>query len=75
MTRCDGRDMHTITCRHCQIDVLVDNDSTVSMHRTSDGTIGYVRCPLGHLSVVHFDTRRAVYAAAHRREPEPCTSC
>lgn len=67
--------MHTITCRHCHLDVLVDSASTVSMHRTSEGTIGYVRCPLGHLSVIRFDTRRAVLTTARRPEPEPCVAC
>ena len=67
--------MHTITCRHCHVDVLVDSATTVSMHRTSEGTISYVRCPMGHLSVARFDTRFAVLASAHRHEPEPCTSC
>ena len=64
--------MHTITCHHCHTDVLVDSASTVSLHRTSEGTIGYVRCPLGHLSVVRF--HRARVALPSPRHQVPCPS-
>jgi hypothetical protein len=63
--------MNTITCHVCQVDVLVDNASTVSSHRTSEGTIGYIRCPLGHLSVVRFARARPSVRVPRR---EPCSA-
>jgi hypothetical protein len=65
--------MNTITCHHCHVDVLVDSASTVSLHRTSEGTVGYVRCPLGHLNVVRFHQTRV--ALPNARMPETCATC
>lgn len=45
-------------CTHCGRDYLVGTRSLVSFHNTSDGPVGYVRCPEGHLSVVAFHTDR-----------------
>lgn len=64
--RRDGEHMHEHTCR-CGLRFPVSSDTAVSLHRSSDGLVGYVRCPLGHLSVASFATRRAPRTSDARR--------
>lgn len=44
--------MFILQCPECDAQHLVTNTHILSMHRTSEGFIGYVRCAAGH-TVMH----------------------
>lgn len=44
--------MFLIHCPHCDAQQLVTNTHIQSIHRTSEGMIGYIRCAGGH-TIVH----------------------
>lgn len=44
--------MFIINCPTCEAQQLVTNKNIESVHRTSEGMVGYVRCPGGH-TVLH----------------------
>jgi hypothetical protein len=44
--------MPTLTCSCCGHAYELNVSSLISTHRTSEGTVGYARCPSGHLAVV-----------------------
>ena len=46
--------MLTIRCGHCQKRYLVGTRSIVSLSHTTDGPVGYVRCPEGHITATDF---------------------
>lgn len=45
--------MFIIDCPKCEKQQLVTNKSIVSVHRTSEGMVGYVRCPSGGHVILH----------------------
>lgn len=47
--------MFTFRCNRCDTTHTGSSRDVVSVHATSQGRIAYVRCPLGHLSVLSFD--------------------
>lgn len=44
--------MTQLRCHRCHQVFAVERHHLASLHHTSDGLVGYVRCPEGHLSVV-----------------------
>ncbi|MFP3906171.1 MAG: hypothetical protein ACLFRV_04845 [Acidimicrobiales bacterium] len=48
--------MFTFHCNRCDTTHTGSSRDVVSVHTTSEGRIAYVRCPLGHLSVLKYDT-------------------
>jgi len=44
--------MTHLRCHRCHQVFAVGQDRVASLHHTSDGLVGYVRCPQDHLSVV-----------------------
>jgi hypothetical protein len=42
---------HAVACRRCGKPIVVRWAEVVSSHRTSEGTVAYVRCPCGGLGI------------------------
>lgn len=49
--------MFNLSCRTCAQPFDVGPSSLASLHHTTDGLVGYARCPRGHLNVVSFHAR------------------
>jgi hypothetical protein len=49
--------MTHLSCRTCAQPFPADASSLVSLHHTTDGLVGYARCPTGHVNVVNFHAR------------------
>lgn len=55
--------MFTITCNHCNNTSLVNTQNIVSMHRSLEGTVAYVKCHCGHMAVHVFARPERVTAS------------
>lgn len=55
--------MFDLHCRTCDLAFVAGPSSFASLHHTTDGLIGYARCPNGHLNVVNFHTSAHPVAA------------
>jgi hypothetical protein len=49
--------MTHLSCRTCAQLFPADASSLVSLHHTTDGLVGYARCPTGHVNLVNFHAR------------------
>ncbi|MBW3611977.1 MAG: hypothetical protein KY438_10710 [Actinobacteria bacterium] len=49
--------MLNLHCRTCDQAFVAGPASFASLHHTTDGLIGYARCPTGHVNVVNFHAR------------------
>lgn len=58
--------MFIIDCTHCQAQHLVTNKHIESLHRTSEGIVGYVRCANDH-TVMH------LFAEAYPKPKPPAS--
>ncbi|MGH1506404.1 MAG: hypothetical protein ACRBI6_22835 [Acidimicrobiales bacterium] len=56
--------MFLITCPGCSSPHLAAQSDVLSMHRTSEGLIGYIRCHDSGATVVHNFTKAQTVAAA-----------
>lgn len=45
--------MFNLHCRTCDQAFVAGPSSFASLHHTTDGLIGYARCPTGHVNVVN----------------------
>jgi hypothetical protein len=67
INRWHAQDMFDVSCRTCDRSFLVGPSSLVSLHHTSDGLVGYARCPERHVNMIGFHTRiDPVDGGAHR---------
>ncbi len=62
--------MYALHCPTCQLTHLMGNRSIVSLHNTSEGPVGLVRCPEGHELLTTFDERRAGIPVSAERTRE-----
>lgn len=46
--------MFIINCSQCEAQHLATNAHILSVHRTSEGMVGYVRCASGHIVMHRF---------------------
>ena len=44
-------DMFSMTCTHCQKTRLMNLENILSMHRSSEGDVAYVRCHCGQTAI------------------------
>jgi hypothetical protein len=51
--------MADLSCRMCAQPFPADPSSLVSLHPTTEGLVGYARCPTGHVNLVSFHARTA----------------
>jgi hypothetical protein len=50
--------MFKLYCVSCDVSFPVETRSLVALHHTSDGPVGYLRCPTGHLDAVRLHEPR-----------------
>lgn len=55
--------MFTINCKHCQRTSLVNTQNILSMHRSQEGTVAYVRCHCGKIAIHIFARPERVTAS------------
>jgi hypothetical protein len=54
--------MFKLYCVSCDVSFPVEARSLVALHNTSDGPVGYLRCPTGHLDAVRLHEPRVAGA-------------
>lgn len=62
--------MFTINCTHCQKTSLVNLTNIVSTHRSMEGTVAYVKCHCGGMSVHVFARPERVTASWIESNPD-----
>lgn len=65
--------MFDLRCQACDAVYLVGARSLVSLQHTTEGPVGYLRCPRGHVTVVEFRSgaQRTAVPVAHRTAVGP----
>ena len=58
--------MFDLFCDTCEITYLVDTHFLISLHNTTNGPVGFARCPRGHRTIVRFHERPAGTAEIDR---------
>ncbi len=67
--------MILIDCTPCQHRHLVADRDVLSLHTTSEGVIGYVRCPESKTILIHnFTTAATLGAAGRPTDPAPASA-
>ena len=62
--------MFRMHCSHCHTDRLMNLDNVLSMHRSAEGTVAYVRCHCGKTNI-HVFARPESRPMAWERPAKP----